>query len=93
MESRITVTNDHDRYIYTGWPLLKQLSVLGAKITLSANDPYPTFAAMYENHLWLFNQNGGRVSTMLGDVLAYSFNDVIDIREILHDLEWKEGWQ
>lgn len=79
-------------YIYTGWPFMKQLAKLrGSEIKLTANDPYPTFMVSVGGSAYLFNQDGGKVGTMLGTFSAYSLTEERDIREILDrlDLTWE----
>ena len=40
---------------------MAQLATVGAKLKLTANNPYPTFSMEYNDHLWLFNADGEKV--------------------------------
>jgi hypothetical protein len=69
---------------------MTQLATVGAKLKLTANNPYPTFSMEYNDHLWLFNADGGKVDTMIGAMKAIRFNHVDDIRNLIPELDWKE---
>ena len=88
---RITV--DKDKFVFTGWPFMEQLSALGAVFTLTSNDPYPCFSASIKGHIFFFTEDGGDVSTMVGTFKSFGFHQVIDVRDIITDLQWEEGWK
>lgn len=88
---RITINTN--LFVYTGWPLMKQLGAMGAEFKLTANNPYPCFMATWASHLYLFTQNGEKVDTMLGTMKSFAFDEVKDIRELIPNLHWKEGWE
>jgi hypothetical protein len=75
--------------VCTELPVMRQLATIGAKIELTANNPYPTFSMEYRHHLWLFNANGGKVDTMSGTMKAIKFDQSGDIRDYISELEWK----
>lgn len=90
---RITIKIGSSKYyVFTEWPLLQQLSAIGATIKLTANNPYPCFMVSWATHTFLFTQKGERVATMLGFMGSYSFDDIVDIREVIPNLYWDEGW-
>ena len=76
--------------VCTELPVMRQLATIGAKIELTANNPYPTFSMEYNDHLWLFNADGGKVDTMVGSLEAIRFDHVDDIRNLIPELDWKE---
>lgn len=88
---RITV--DNNKFIFTGWPLMQQVNAMGAVLTLTSNDPYPCFMASIKGHILFFTENGGDVTTMEGTFKSFGFHQVIDVREIITNLQWKEGWE
>lgn len=75
--------------VCTELPVMRQLATIGAKIQLTANDPFPTFSMEYNDHLWLFNANGGKVDTMPGSLKAIRFDQSGDMRDYIPELEWK----
>lgn len=78
--------------VFTGWRLMEQLSSIpGSTFKLTANGPYPTFMWSFRSHGILFNLEGGMVGTMIGNVLAHSFDEIKPINYVLPELEWKTG--
>lgn len=66
------------------WTLMQQMCHLGAKVELTANDPYPTFMVSFgPSTYFLFNENGDQVHTMVGVCSAHAFNEVDDVRKYI----------
>lgn len=84
--------SDDVAYVNTEWPLMQQLRQLNPRVTLTGNDPYPTFMFECRGETFLFNETGEPVHTMLGVRKAYSFKEIVDVRGIIN-LDWKEGWK
>lgn len=87
------ITIDKTLFICTGWPLMQQLAAMKAEFKLTANNPYPCFMVTWLTHTYLFTQNGENVETMLGTMKSFAFDEVKDIRELIPNLHWKEGWE
>lgn len=75
--------------VSTELPIMAQLATVGAKLKLTANEPFPTFLMEYNDHLWLFNTDGGKVDTMIWTMKAIKFDQSGDIRDYIPELEWK----
>ena len=76
--------------VSTDLPIMAQMATVGAKLKLTANNPYPTFSMEYNDHLWLFNADGEKVDTMLGSLKAIRFDHIDDIRNLIPELDWME---